>query len=354
MSGTKEIQTGSRSARSALRQAARYAIASSITAGVFLSVAALTPAAQAATAQAATSSSSASSASAAKTTARIQALLDNPTGGTVNLPSGTFNVRPRLVLHQGERIVGHRTTLRVASGSGNYAVMLTGASTATDLSGLTITGVTFDQNASGNPIRSVPALFKGSPRFVMRFLLGSGIKIVNDRFIGTDNVNTIVTGGGTGSVTISRNVFKTINTPLHDHSSIYTSGTGTVISNNTLTGRAAYYSAAIEVHGDKVSVTGNHVSGYFRGANIVGSDAKFTGNHISGAGSPVDLWSVAPTALHNVTVTGNVLNRNLPYWRGIVHRLGLRMPAASFTRQVIRDAVSTLSFRNITVHGNSR
>jgi hypothetical protein len=30
------------------------------------------------------------------------------------------------------------------------------------------------------------------------------------------------------------------------------------------------------------------------------------------------------------------------------------MPAASFTRQVIRDAVSTLSFRNITVHGNSR
>jgi hypothetical protein len=348
MFGTAQ-ETGIRTAgRASLRRAAKYAIASSVTAGVTLSAAATAvPAAQATTGQAAATSP-------AKATARIQALLDNPTGGTVNLPSGTFNVRPRLVLHQGERIVGHHTTLRVASGSGDYAVMLTGASTATDLSGLTITGVTFDQNAAGNPIRSVPALFKGSPRFVMRFLLGSGIKIVNDRFIGTDNVNTIVTGGGTGNVTISRNVFKTINTPLHDHSSIYTSGTGTVISDNTLTGRAAYYSAAIEVHGDKVSVTGNHVRGYFRGANIVGSDAKFTGNHISGAGSPVDLWSVAPTALHNVTVTGNVLNRNLPYWRGIVHRLGLRMPAASFTRQVIRDAVSTLSFRNITVHGNSR
>jgi len=316
-------------------------------------VATLTPAAQAATAQAATSSS-ASSASSAKSTARIQSLLDNPTGSTVNLPRGIFNVRPSLVLHQGERIVGHHTTLRVASGSGNYAVMLTGASTATDLSGLTITGVTFDQNAAGNPIRNAPALFRGSPRFVMRFLLGSGIKIVNDRFVGTDNVNTIVTGGGTRNVTISRNAFTTINTPLHDHSSIYTSGTGTVISNNTLTGRAAYYSAAIEVHGNAVTVTGNHVSGYYRGANIVASDTKFTGNHISGAGSPVDLWSVAPIALHNVAVTGNVLNRSLSYWKGIVRRLGLRMPAANFTRQVIRDTVSTLSFRTITVHGNSR
>ena len=54
--------------------------------------------------------------------------------------------------------------------------------------------------------------------------------------------------------------------------------------------RRPTYSAAIEVHGDRVRITGNHVSGYFRGANIVASDATFTGNHVSGAGSPVDLW----------------------------------------------------------------
>lgn len=345
MSGTKEFQTGSNATRGALRRAAKYAIASSVTAGVFLSVAALAPAAQAATAQAATSSP-------AKATARIQALLDSPAGGTVNLPHGTFTVRPTLRLQHGEQIVGHGTTLRVASGSGNYSAVLTGATASTDLSGLAITGVTFDQNASGNPIRSSAKLVNGKPRFVVLIGSGTGIKITNDKFIGSDNLNTIVTGGGTRNVTISGNVFKTRNVLLHDHSTIYTSGTSTVISNNTLIGRAAYHCAGIEVHGDSVRVTGNHVRGYYRGANIVASDATFEGNHISGAANPVDLWSVAPTALHNVTVTGNVLNRNLPYWHHVLAHYGVHMPPAKYLRQVIRDTASTLLFHNIAVHGN--
>jgi hypothetical protein len=45
--------------------------------------------------------------------------------------------------------------------------MLSGTSTATTLSGLTITGVTFDQNTMGNPIRQVSALYGGYPRFVI-------------------------------------------------------------------------------------------------------------------------------------------------------------------------------------------
>jgi hypothetical protein len=345
MSGTKEFQTGSNATRGALRRAAKYAIASSVTAGVFLSVAALAPAAQAATAQAATSSP-------AKATARIQALLDSPAGGTVNLPHGTFTVRPTLRLQHGEQIVGHGTTLRVASGTGDYRAVLTGATATTDLSGLTITGVTFDQNSSGNPIRDATVLYKGSPRFVVLVVRGIGINIVNDRFVGTNNVNTIVTGEATSNVQISGNVFsKTLDAPMHDHSSTYTSGTGTVIRNNTFTGRAAY-ATAIEVHGDQVSVTGNRVSGYYKAANIVSSDTTFHGNHVHGAGNPVDLWSIAPTALHNVKVTDNLLNRNRPYWKHVLARLGRTMPAACYTRQVIREAVSTLPFHNITIHGN--
>src|SRR6266705_2749366 len=107
MFGTTQ-EAGTRTAgRAALRRAAMYAIASTVTAGVFLSVAALAPAAQAA-----------------------------PVNGTVNLPRGTFTVRPGLVLHQGERIVGHHTTLRVASGSGSYYAVLAGANATTDLSRL--------------------------------------------------------------------------------------------------------------------------------------------------------------------------------------------------------------------------
>jgi len=64
-------------------------------------------------------------------TARIQALLDNPVNGVVNLPSGTFTIRPALRLQQAETIVGHNTTLTVAASSGDYAAVLQGASPGT-------------------------------------------------------------------------------------------------------------------------------------------------------------------------------------------------------------------------------
>jgi hypothetical protein len=342
MSGTK-AQSASKTTRSALRRAATYAITVSVTAGVFISVAALAPAARAATADATASST-------AKTTARIQALLDSPVNGTVNLPRGTFTIRPTLKLHQGERIVGHHTTLRVASGSGNYNAMISGNA---DLSGLVITGVTFDENASGNPIHNVAKLYKGSARFALLLVAGTDIKITNDRFIGCNNVNTIATGGGTHNVTISGNAFRTTDAPMHDHSSIYTDGTGAVISNNTFTGHAAY-ATAIETHGDKATVTGNHVRGYYKAANIVSSDTTFKGNHVTRAANPVDLWSVAPTALHNVKITGNVLNRDRAYWKKALARIGRVIPAPRYTQQVIREASSTLPFHNIDVHGNSR
>ena len=98
--------------------------------------------------------------------------------------------------------------------------MLAGASPGTDLSGLTITGVALDQNTAGNPITSVPALYKGQPRFVILITAGSGITITGDRFTNTNNVNTIVTGSATRGVTIRGNAFYGINTPVHDHSSV--------------------------------------------------------------------------------------------------------------------------------------
>ena len=321
----------------ALRRAGRYAIASSVVAGIFLSIAA---------------TSQATEATAASSTARIQALLDSPVNGIVNLPRGTFTVRPNLRLRHGERIVGHRTTLVVASGSGNYRAMFAGASDTTDLSGLTVTGVTFDQNAAGNPIRGATSLFKGMPRFVVLMVAGSDLRIINDRFIGSDDLNTIVTGVGTSNVTISNNSFKTRNKLMHDHSTIYTGGIGTVIRHNTFTGTAMVDSAAIEVHGDRASITSNHVSGYYRAANIIASDTRFTGNHVSGAANPVELWSFAPTALRHVAVSGNVLNRHLAYWRGLLARHGLSLAPAKYTRQVIRNPASPLPFYNIAVHDN--
>ncbi len=315
----------------------RFAIAASALSSPLLFLQAMAPSAEAAQLNA---------------TARIQALLDNPVNGVVNLPAGTFTIRPALRLTQGEKIIGHHTTLRVAGSSGDYAAVLAGASAGTDLSGLTITGVTFDQNDSADPIRNVQALYHGSPRFVILITKGTGIKVVNNSFLNTNNVDTVVTGSATAGVTISGNEFLGRNSPRHDHSSIYTSGTGTTISSNTFTGTAMYNSAAIEVHGDQVSITRNQVRGYYRAINIVSSDTTFSRNTVIGAGNPVDLWSTVAPGLHDVVVSGNALNRDLPFWANLLQQMGLPMPSAHFTTQVIRDATSTFPFQRITIRGN--
>lgn len=285
-------------------------------------------------------------------TARIQALLDDPVNGVVHLPSGTFTVRPALRLRHGETIIGRHTTLRVAAGSGNYLAMLAGASQSTDLSGLSITGVIFDQNAAANPIKSVSALYHGSPRFVILVTRGSGITIGGNQFLHANNVDTIATGQATSNVTISGNVFRSTDAPLHDHSSVYTSGTGTVISKNSFIGAAMYEAAAIEVHGDRASIRGNRVRGYFRGVNIVCSDTTFSRNSVVGAASPVELWSMVSPGLSNVQVTGNLLNRNLGYWARVLRQHGQVMPPPRFTRQVGRYPSSTFPFRRISIRSN--
>lgn len=335
---TQNHRAAATTGRGTARRAAKLAAAWTVLPGALLCLAALAPAAHAATAT-------------AGATARIQSLLDNPVNGTVNLPAGTFTIRPHLVLHQGEKITGHHTTLKVAPRSGSYHALLAGATPSTDLSGLSITGVTFNQNASANPIGSITAIYK-APRFVIMAVTGTRITITGDHFTGIDDVNTIATGGATHNVTISHNTFQAANPAMHDHSTIYTSGTTTVITGNTFTGTAMLDSAAIEVHADKATITGNHISGYYRAANIVASDTTFKGNHVAGAANPVDLWSFAPAALRNVTITGNTLGRDLPYWRTVMARHHLAMPLPQTTRPIIRNPVSTLPFHNISAHGN--
>lgn len=284
-------------------------------------------------------------------TARIQALLDSPVNGVVNLPSGTFTISPSLRLKQGEAIVGHNTTLTVAASSGDYEAVLEGTSPTTVLSGLSITGVTFDQNAAGDPVTDVQTLYHGKPRFVLRIATGTGITITGDKFLNTNNINTIATGGGTRNVTISGNQFTGVSLPWHDHSSIYTSGTGATITSNTFTG--SHDITAIEVHGDQAAITGNTVRGFYRGVNIVASDTTFTKNTITGALGPVELWATEAPGLHNVTVTGNTLNQNLADWASYLKTVHIPMPTGVPTQQVFDAPTSTFPFSQITVSGNS-
>jgi len=286
----------------------------------------------------------------ADSTAAIQALLNKPVNGVVNLPSGTFTISPTLRLQQGETIIGHGTTLKVAASSGDYVAVLEGAATSTDLSGLQIKGVTFDQNSSANPITNLQALYHGDPRFVILIDKGADISITGDSFLNTNNINTIVTGEATSNVTISQDTFTGVALPWHDHSSIYTSGTGATISGNKFTG--SYDITAIEVHGNQATITGNTISGFYRGVNIVANNTTFTGNTITGALGPVDLWSTVAPGLHNVTVTGNKLNQNLAGWARYLQTVSIPMPPAQSQQQVFDAPSSTYPFTAITVSGN--
>ncbi|RAG85776.1 hypothetical protein DN069_09720 [Streptacidiphilus pinicola] len=294
-------------------------------------------------------------------TAYIQQLLDNPVGNVVNLPyrppSNPFIIRPGLTIPRGEVISGNGTTLRVMSGYGNYRAVLT-APASSDLSGLTIKGVDFDQNSAGNPISGMCAstgsqncLSPASPRFVLAVLSGTGITITQDTFTGTNNTNTVVTGGGTHNVILSYNTFSTVDSPWHDHSSVYTSGTNTEIYGNTFNGNAAV-AAAVEVHGDQVNVSANKISGYYRGFNIVASDTVLSNNTVYAAANVVDLFSVTAPSLHNVAITQNSIQLNLPYWRPVMQSLGRAMPAPQYTQFVIYDAASTYPFAAISITGN--
>ena len=284
-------------------------------------------------------------------TTRIQALLDHPVAGVVNLPSGTFTIRPALRLSHGEKIVGHHTTLKVAASSGDYVAVLQGAAPATDLSGLSITGVTFDQNAAGNPVRNVQKLYHGQPRFVVRVVTGSGITITGDKFLNTNNINTIATGGGTSNVTVSGNTFTNVNLPWHDHSAVYTSGQNATITNNTFT--AAHGITAIEVHGNGALVTGNTIRGFYRGVNIVANHTTFSGNTITGSLGPVELWSTEGRGLSNVTVTGNKLGQNVTNWASYLKSVKIPMVPAVQTQQVFTAPTSTLPISDITISGNT-
>jgi hypothetical protein len=66
----------------------------------------------------------------------------------------------------------------------------------------------------------------------------------------------------------------------------------------------------------------------------------------------VDLWSVVAPGLHDVAVTGNVLNINRPYWTRVITNMGLPVPPAWLTRQVIRDTTSAFPLSQITIRAN--
>lgn len=310
-------------------------------------------------------------------TAAIQEALDAvpATGATVHLPAGTYlvsitegNEALTIALtlpRKGITITGagiDATTVKLASGQPDYKAILSDATAngTTDLSGLTVRGLTFDQNSAGNVITDVApesALFAGGKsRFVIRANTGSRITVAECRFTNCDNVNTVAANSTNAHyVTVRNCTFDATgaHSPKHDHSSIYTHASKVEIAGNTFVGGGISATTAIETHGDTQTVRGNRSVGYFCFANITGVSVSsigivVDGNIARGVGTGIVLWSRTYTGnnsgygMEDVLIQGNTIEVDLDAWAAVV----------SYKCGVSLDAGGTLPVHNVFIRDN--
>lgn len=273
-------------------------------------------------------------------TAALQAALDDAAaqGRSVHLPRRPGN-EPYLVggddvmlrLAPGVSISAEPgAVLKVKDGNGDFKAVLGGLTAAADLSGLTITGLTIDQNRSGNPVSSVKSLYThGAQRFCLYVGAGAGITVQGCRFTGVDSLNVLYIGGAAmRDVRVQDcDVDALGESPArHDHSTFYLSADGLTVTGNRLRGVPGSHGAAtaIETHGPNQVVTGNRVDGYRTGLIITGiTGLGSTGvvvahNTVSGALLGVQLWSYAGPrgGLRDVVVADNTVELDRDPWLG--------------------------------------
>lgn len=309
-------------------------------------------------------------------TAAIQRALDAiPAGGaTVHFPTGTYLVsitagNPTLGIalmlnRQGVTLTGNgidASVIKLASGQPDYrAILADGTSNGTtNLSGLTVRNLTWDQNSAGNVITDVS---EGSPlrtgwsRFVIRCNVANRFTVSDCRFTNCDNINTIIANSSAVHNVIIRDCLfdnTGANSPSHDHSSIYTHASKVTIKSNTFIGTGVSARTAIETHGEIQNVRDNRSIGFFCLANITGVAATTVGvvvegNIGRGVGSGIKLWSRLYTGntsgygLEDVLLQGNLLEVDFDAWASVV----------SYKTGIALDVESDLPVRNVAIRDN--
>ena len=247
--------------------------------------------------------------------------------------------------------------IKVKDGNGDFRAILGGTKPGTDLSQLTVSGLTFDQNSAGNPVGNVKSLYvSGSQRFCIYVGAGSGITVRDCRFTNVDSCNVVYIGSPTmKDVRVQDCDFDAIGTSrdAHDHSSIYLSADGLTVTGNRFRGVLGGNGAttAIETHGSSQVVTGNRVESYLIGMNITGvtpigsAGVVVSQNTVRNARLGVQLWSYAGAkgGLRDVTVTDNTIHLNRDPW--------IR-DAYSFPKGISLAASSTDHVDGLRISGN--
>jgi hypothetical protein len=298
-------------------------------------------------------------------TTAIQAGLDAVNaagGGTLEFPAGRYDIsidpakNRALTLYPRLRLAGkagETAIIRLADNQITYESIMATATYPTRLDDAEFLNLTFDGNGLNNPIRKPEETNGdlGTPtlRYVIRSFAGERVRIQNCTFTNIDNGNTVsFNGEAVTDVAIEDSRFLAVGGALidHDHSSIYTDGKRFRIVNNEFKGRngAGTIGArtAIETHGDDIEVSGNTISGYMQGANIVGratdpSRQLFKDNSFSAVAVGLKLWPLGDAgpkdprpAFTNLSLVGNTIDVSADAWWA--------------TKAMVTDAPAGISF----------
>lgn len=265
-------------------------------------------------------------------------------GGTVQLGAGRYDITidPAtglgLQLRGRVRIAGageQATSLRLADGQGDYKAIFGQTLPAQPADDIAIERLTIDGNTAGNPL--VPSSLPSGPRISVLLYAGHRSEFRDITFTDQKNFNVLAASGAqVTDVAVISCVFADVGgaaisaaSPDYDHSSVYLFATRGLVSGNTFKTRAGPGSsgthAAIETHGDDLSVVGNTIEGYMRGLNVTGVAAHsqrqlISDNVIHNVAMRMYLWSrttytpLPAAALTDVEIRDNQITIDVDPW----------------------------------------
>ncbi len=239
-------------------------------------------------------------------------------------------------------------TLRLADNQGQYESVLATAEYGESLEDFVLEGLTIDGNGPNNPVTRAagsdpccdnsPDFGSGNnltPRYALRSYQGARVKVDGARFVNQANVNVIsFNGPEMTDADIVNSSFEGIgNEPVdYDHSSIYTNGPRMRVMNNRFSSRDGPGTkgarTAIETHDVDQIVTGNVISGFTYGVNVVGEGVSggkrqlYADNTLEGVSAGFVIWSylggtrtASDASLEDIEIRGNSIKISTDAWR---------------------------------------
>ena len=233
-------------------------------------------------------------------------------GGTVAIPAGIYLVNPAVATIPicSDLVVHGPGTLKVQPNAGNYRAVFAPSPPETAVHNLTFTGITVDQNASGNTAATIEVGNERTHQRIWQVFAGSNLHFENMRLY-VAGVNPVdVNGLAVSGVYVHRNYMefhKRPGQPEFDNSAIYINGDNFHVTDNTFVSTAADEArTAIEIHSGSGTISGNTIDHFSIGMNLVDlKSSSVTGNHIRNAGYGITLWSA--TGMESVVISGNTL-----------------------------------------------